>query len=80
MSSFGDLSESDIPQALANIEEYKDNDQPPRNIRPVDVCQVAVDSTAPLHHAVRQYVHTVVLYLLLDKLIAYTSMIVESTN
>ncbi|XP_067948153.1 leucine-rich repeat serine/threonine-protein kinase 1-like [Watersipora subatra] len=52
-SSFGDLSESDIPQALASIGEYLEPYEPVRSIRPVDTCQAAVDSTTPLHHAAR---------------------------
>ena len=53
-SAFGDLSESDIPQALANIDEYREHDLSPRAIHPVDVCQADVESVAPLHHAARQ--------------------------
>lgn len=51
-SGFAELSEDEISRA--NVEEFIDEDQNVRQINPVDIGQVAVDSTAPLHHAAKK--------------------------
>ena len=51
-SAFAGLSEREAAQA--NVQDYIEEDRPQQTIYPVDVCQKAVDSTSPLHHAVKK--------------------------